>query len=207
MDYLTLCQRVRERGGLSGSGPASVLGQTGEMARVVGWVQQAWLDLQSTRVDWGPLWRPLERRVDTGQTVIETPPDWRAPVPVGFRFDGHPLTWTERAVLRANTAANGMPVAIAARPDRRVEISPGPAASGLLTGEYYAVPQRLINSNDEPWLPDHLQDAIVYQALMFYGVYEDAPEIYQDAQFKVQQYLQRMTNELVAEIRLAGALA
>lgn len=207
MDYLALCQRLRERAGMSGSGPASVVGQTGEMARVVDWVRQAWLDLQSVRSDWGPLWRPVELAVDTGQAVLEPPGDWRAPVPGRFRFNGRPLVWVERSALTAAPAGPGMPVAISGRPDQRIEIAPAPAAPGVLSGEYYAIPQRLENSEDKPWLAEHLQDAIVYQALMFYAVYEDAPELYQDAQFKVQQYLQRMTNELVADFHLAGALA
>ena len=52
--YLEICKRVRQEAGIAGTGPASVLNQTGEYKRVVDWVASAWEDLQNKRSDW--LW-------------------------------------------------------------------------------------------------------------------------------------------------------
>lgn len=207
MDFLTLCQRLRARAGIAGAGPSSVEGQTGEMARVIEWVRDAWVDLQSIRPDWGPLWRPLSIEVSAGDAVIERPSDWRSPGQRRLAFNGRPLDWVEHEAVSGAAVETGQPLGVCLRPDGKLLLLPGSDRSGVLSGDYYAKPQRLSQSSDTPWLPEHLQDAILYQALLYYAVYEDAPEIFQDAQLKREQYLQRMTNELVPTPYLAGALA
>ena len=207
MDFLVLCQRLRARAGISGSGPASVEGQTGEMARVVDWVRDAWVDLQSVRADWGPLWRSLSLPVPAGAKAIEPPADWRIPSGQRFRFNDRALEWVRYDNVPDALPASGEPLGLCLRPDKKLLLLPAPTKEGVLTGGYYAQPQRLVEGEDTPWLPEHLQDAIIYQALIYYAVYEDAPEIYQDAQLKREQYLQRMTNELVPDPLVTGALA
>ncbi len=207
MDYLTLCQTARLRAGMSGSGPAQVTGNTGEMARLVDWVRQAWLDLQGTRTDWGPLWRQLSKAATPGEPSVSAPADLGHVLPERFRYDGAPLRWYAWRDFPAHEVEDGTPVAITRRPDGALMLWPAPEAAGTLTGEYYATPQALTNGTDVPWLPEHLQDGIVYQALMYYAAYEDAPELYQDAGAKVQQYLQRMNNELLPPIEMGGPLA
>ena len=52
MDYLTLCKRVVQEAGITGGGPTTVSNQSGQLAKVVGWVQQAWTDIQLMRPNW-----------------------------------------------------------------------------------------------------------------------------------------------------------
>lgn len=208
MDYLTLCRLVRQRGGMSGAGPSSIEGQSGEMARVVDWVRQAWLDIQSVRPDWGPLWRPLEIALEAGQGEVAAPDDFAHPATDLFRFDGGRLGWqTWPEMARNPDTEASRPTRIARRPDGRLVVWPRPEHAGTLFGEYWARPQVLTEGSDEPWLAEHLQAAIIYQALMYYAAYEDAPEIYQDSQLKLQQHLQRMTNELIPQPSMGEPLA
>lgn len=51
MNRLTLAQSLREKCGITGSGPSTTLSQTGEMLRVVNWIDEAWLQIQ-TLSDW-----------------------------------------------------------------------------------------------------------------------------------------------------------
>ena len=53
MDFLSLCQRMRQECGISGSGPTTVVGQSGNLQRIVDWVNTAWIDIQTTNQDWG----------------------------------------------------------------------------------------------------------------------------------------------------------
>ena len=55
MDFRDLCQKTTMRcsiGDADGSIPTSVVGQTGELARVVDWVQDAWNDIQTKHNTW-----------------------------------------------------------------------------------------------------------------------------------------------------------
>jgi len=52
MTFLQLCQRARQEAGITGAGPTSVLNQTGQLGKLVGWVDQAWPAIQLMRPDW-----------------------------------------------------------------------------------------------------------------------------------------------------------
>ena len=52
MTFLELCQRMRQECGISGTGPSTVVSQTGNLKRIVDWVNTAWIDIQTTHQDW-----------------------------------------------------------------------------------------------------------------------------------------------------------
>jgi len=209
MDYLTLCQTARQRAGMSGAGPAQVTGNSGEMARLVDWVRQAWLELQGGHMgEWNALWRPLDLPVSAGAAELDPPADLRRLVRDRLYFDDRPLSWHAWRDLPRQPGQGQHPTAIAERPDGKLVLWQAPESAGTLHGEYYARLQVLENGDDEPWLPRHLQDAIIYQALIYYATYEDAPEIYQDARDSVMDYQLRMANELLPAWDLtAGPIA
>lgn len=207
MDYLEICQKTRQRAGMAGAGPSSVSGQSGEMARVVDWVRQAWLDMQATRTDWQPLWRELEVTVPAGDTIVSMPPALSHLLGERLSVDGRSLSFFQWRDMPRQTVEAMAPVAATMRPDGRLQVYPASPNDVVIRGEYYERPQVLVSDSDEPWLPEHLQDGIIHQAIVYYGIYEDAPELYQTAQAKAQQYLQRMCNEMLPASELGGPLA
>lgn len=50
--FLQLAQKLRQETTDSGTGPSTVTGQTGELARFVSWIADAWQEIQSEREDW-----------------------------------------------------------------------------------------------------------------------------------------------------------
>lgn len=50
--FLGLVQRLRQESGASGTGPVSTIGQTGELNRMVNWINDAWMDIQSLHQNW-----------------------------------------------------------------------------------------------------------------------------------------------------------
>jgi len=52
MNYLQLVQRLSSEVGASGTGPSSVLAQSGANLRLVNWVNSAWLEIQGLHNTW-----------------------------------------------------------------------------------------------------------------------------------------------------------
>ncbi len=52
MNYLELCQKTRKKCRIAGTGPTTVISQTGMYEKVVEWVQEAWDEIQRDRPDW-----------------------------------------------------------------------------------------------------------------------------------------------------------
>lgn len=52
MNFLALVTRLVQESGASGSGPITTINQVGEYGRMVNWIQDAWLDIQSEHQDW-----------------------------------------------------------------------------------------------------------------------------------------------------------
>jgi len=50
--YLQLCALLRQNAIDSGTGPATVLAQSGELARFVQWIADAWTELQNEKDEW-----------------------------------------------------------------------------------------------------------------------------------------------------------
>ena len=75
MDFLSICQRVVLESGISDTGPSSVEGQAGDMLRFVGWVNDAWIELQSKRNQWKWLNKSGSVEVAIGQQKLALPSD------------------------------------------------------------------------------------------------------------------------------------
>lgn len=52
MNRLTLTQRLNQEIGGDSTAPTTTIGQTGELARYVNWVDQAWLEIQESQRNW-----------------------------------------------------------------------------------------------------------------------------------------------------------
>ena len=50
MNFLSLCQRLRSEARIPGTGPSSVTGQTGELAKIVEWITTAYEDIQANHL-------------------------------------------------------------------------------------------------------------------------------------------------------------
>ncbi|RLC09555.1 MAG: hypothetical protein DRI24_21580, partial [Deltaproteobacteria bacterium] len=52
MNFLQLCKRLRQEAGLTGSGPSTVVDQTGISKQIVDWVNTAYVDVLSQHANW-----------------------------------------------------------------------------------------------------------------------------------------------------------
>lgn len=117
-------------------------------------------------------------------------------------------TWRNSYMLGAMRAVQTRPVAIALGPDNSLCLGPPPNALYTVTGDYWAAPSLMALDTDVPTgLPGQFHMLIVYKAMMLYGGYEAAPEVYQKGSAGWTTLLAQLQVNNSPEISFAGALA
>jgi hypothetical protein len=210
MTFLELCQRLRQEVGAAGTGPAAVSGQNGEYARLIGWVQQAWNEIQLERRRWRFSW--AEASIDVEPPFREfSPPadldDWDADT---LRIGSNPLralAWSDFREMYRDDSGQQRPSTITITPDGNFRLDTSPEAIGRLTFEYWRTPQALVNGGDEPRLHERYHMVIIYRAMLFYALYESAPEVATRAQQGEGELMRAMGSRELGRIQLGGPLA
>jgi len=214
MNYLELCVRVREEAGVSGAGPTAVTDQNGKLLKIVNWVQQAWIEIQIMRPNW--LFMNEEFSFNT---VAETR-DYAA---TDYSITDLKL-WDEESFLLYETAIGesdqislinllyrtwrkqyrlGMNVRDSAKPayitvlaNNSIRFEPKPDKIYTIEGEYKRTSQVFTANADVPTdFPLDFHMLIVWQALKYYGFYENSPETLDEAEVNFDNLLYRLEVE------------
>lgn len=222
--FLSLCQLTREKCGISGTGPAVVTGQTGEMGRIVNWVQEAWIELQQKSRDWD--WMRGEFCLSTAANVQDyTPSDasltdfsrWHTDTLRSYRSsvgvaDQQLLTEWRYDIFRDTYIyagqATGRPFVFAVRPrDKALLFGNIPDDVYEIRGEYQKAARPFLIGPEIPSLPEEFHMLIVYGAMKKYAFYENAPEVAVAADGMYSRMLTRLLTEQAPEFSLGCALA
>lgn len=215
MNYLELCQAVRREAGIAGTGPVSVLNQTGMYDKVVRWVNRAWLDIQALHPNWNFLLSAEQTAnlvIGTGEYTASTfgLTDWAAWSFADMRVHDttqgfgtqvflKPLPWDrfrDRYTVGVQNA--GVPAFVSEDPTNRLRIGPAPSSGDFqLTYRYFKAPVALVANTDVPACPARFHEVIVHLALTYYATHENAPEVYAEAQRLYDSWLGRM---LISEL-------
>jgi len=111
-------------------------------------------------------------------------------------------TW----LFGANRQTYTRPYQVAMAPDQSLACGPITAAGYTLVGDYYKVPTVMTAATDIPALPEQFQWAIIYQAMMFYGASEAAPEVYDDGEKQFKLIIRQLERAQLRRTVLPGAL-
>jgi len=193
MNYLALCKRLRQEAGLSGTGPASVLEQTGEMLRVVDWIDGAYEDVQNLHNSWRFL------RTDFDFSTIASTSEY---TPAAAGLDDH-ASWIKEDLRLYSSVADEdfleycpwdefrttyqfgsrrtqeeRPKVVTVKPDNSLRFWPIPDAVYTVDGEYYKAAESMSANDDEPNFPARLHMILVWKGLMYYGTWAAAEESY-----------------------------
>jgi hypothetical protein len=220
--FLQICQSIRQEAGISGTGPLSVVNQTGEYKRVVDWARSAWLDIQLA----DPTWRWMR-----GSFTFVTTPGQGAYTPaeagIASRFSHwmleytslgltppnddqliQPLSYDEfRTIYLVGPQPASRPVCVTVAPDQRLLLGYTPNDAYTVRGEYQKTPQMLALDTDVPEMPEQYHEAIVYRALMKYARYEAAPEVMQDAAYNYGRLMMVLRNHQMPMVTGPESLA
>jgi hypothetical protein len=185
VNFLQICQRAAVECGVA-SGTAiqtalpTVVGATGSLGRIVGWVNDAWTDIQMDHDDWG--WMRSSNILGSGiafQTVggqasyplgtgpgtvgvaVEAFGKWdretfrNYTTSVGFLneiyMDTIPFdSWRNSYMYGAQRTVKTRPVAIAVGPDNSLNLGPPPNDQYTITGDYFVAASEMVLDTDVP---------------------------------------------------------
>lgn len=217
MTFLELCQAVARDSGTVATLPAptTVLGQTGRLARIVGWVQDAYREIQTSHADWlwmrgtfeGNLLASTRERsgADLGalrfarfvRTAKDTSVATVYDPAIGVEDEGflkfQPYEeFYQNFLYGTYSTRTGKPSHVTRTPGNRFAFWPLPDKTYVCRGLYHKTPQVLSVDADVPELPEEHHDVIKYKALTLLALFdEDA------ARFATYE---RMYNEMKGDL-------
>ena len=207
MNFLDLCQRLVQETGIADEGPATVTGQTGDMGRIVNWINDAWLKIQSIRADWNWAWSTVTSTLTAATNTVTLPATVetikRVSIGQGFlqALDYNDFADNYRVIQ------NGDPSVYSIKPDGTLCFSSKPTENKTVSYESYATPVALVNNTDVPAMPERYHILIVYEALRCYAQFDEAPELEKRAFLYYEEMLADLERDQLARIGAPEALA
>lgn len=233
--YLSGSVDLRRECGMSGTGPAAVTGQTGDLERIVEWYAQAYTEIQNRHQDW--LWLRSTFTVDTTASddtyAYGDVTDSRLSALITrfrrwwlYDVDGFPnvrsyltsagvsgekyllpLPWAAfRDLYKRGTQTNNAPVHITVDPQRNLVLGPKPNGIYTITGEYQMSAQVLAADGDTPEMPSDYHQLIVYEAMKKYGAFNSAPDVSSRGITEGNKLMRQLEGNQRPECGLAGPL-
>lgn len=197
MNYLEMVGHLHSLCGVSGPAPATVLGQTGERDRLVGWIRRAWDMIQAQSPAW--LWMQAEFNFQTavGQRnyslveagILSRFRRWDVEsfrcflTSTGVPDEQFLVHWDypilrDTYLLGSQSTNQSRPVVFAIEPQSRsIVLADIPDQVYTVRGRYFRGHQVLTADADIPEMPEDFHWAIVYRAMMMYANYESAGDV------------------------------
>ncbi len=192
MTYLELCQKVREECGVQGSGPSSVIDQTGLLKRFVNWVASANLLVQALHPDWNFLWKEFTADTTLGSFSITKPADLGMWYRGSFAVDrwtssGRSLQLISYEVWRSNNylKINSEPYSLAISPSNDLVLSSPANGTFEIYGEYWKTPEELTSNTQVSLIPERFHRVIIERAKSWF--FEDI-ESFEQMDFANREY-------------------
>jgi hypothetical protein len=196
--------------------------------RLVGWINSAWIEIQKKHHDWSfllvspgvsfatvagqTLYTPTQTGIVAdalGMWKRDTFRNYLTSTGVASEIYMNYLPydeWRDLYQYGALRTTNVRPQVMTIAPNFSIGLQT-PLAGYTVTGDYYAEPTAFAADDDVPSLPSQHIMIIVYRAMMSYGAFESAPEVYQRGQVEYQNYMAQMEKLRMPEILSAGSLA
>jgi hypothetical protein len=210
LTYLQLAQIVRQEVGAAGSGPTTTVSQSGEYKRIVDWVAQADAEIQQEHDEW---------RFMVGSFAVNTVVGTASYLPSTFVTPVTDLRQYKERTIKAyllsagvsdqnelryldfedwdimyNTGAqtNSRPIHWTIGNALELLIGPHPADVYRITGLYQKTVTTLTGDAATPIYPAEFHMLPAYLAMMKYGRYTAASEVFNDAERLYKKMLIRM---------------
>ncbi len=186
MTYLELCQKVNTLSGMQGT--FSSVTSTGYQGTIAALVSAAWEDIQNLRQDWEFLKVETGFSTVVGQTEYTLLNIFGSSTSVVGKYRGilgddarvlQKISYDAYLLKEVDEEDNSEPSRYAIHPTTQsIWMNPASEVEALAL-HYWRKPQVLANNTDEPICPSEFHMAIVYQALVNYGVFLGSGDMFQ----------------------------
>ena len=203
MNFLTICQTVRQEVGVSGTGPTTVVSQEGQLKVIVDAVAAASFQIQTLWHDWDFLWSQYSSTTSIGTRApaLQKPTDLNVwdrnsfyldyTSDTNYRLEDYDYI-AYRDNYRQGVATNSTPVYVIIQPDQNIILDPPPDAVHTITADYWKTPAALTGNTDIPDIPPQYHRAVVARAKTMWAEREEAPEILLSASAEYQDLLDKL---------------
>lgn len=215
MNFLQLCKKTAQESGTIAGLPSftTTANATGRIAKLVGWVSDAWLNIQNERNDW--LFRndtfshalnigvseytPASFNLSLSQWLPDTCSRQTMSLydpAIGQADEGGicQIPWDRyRAMYDRGVTAPNRPQYWAVKPNGNLLVGPAPDKAYVLRGEYRTTAQILAADTDTPNIPEEYHGVIVGEALRLMA---DSDESWEGLMPRASKY-ERLRNPLV----------
>lgn len=223
-NFLSLCQLVQSLADISGAPMVTTRNQTGELALVVQWTRQAWLDIQIKRQRWNFMRKPLSFQTVAGKakyTLLDIgAADLRSVdedsmrtylASTGVSDEQWLVEWDWQSwydTYEFGVQTPSRPMVFAVDPQTRA-LALGSVPDDIYTvrGWYYQQAVVLREDADVPAIPDELRPVIAYRALLKYANFDAAPEVKQSAREEYTALMRALERDWLPTVNLPEPLA
>lgn len=230
MNYLALAQKLRRKCRVAGTGPTAVTGVSEEYLRLLDFVNEANGLIERLHPDWLFMRASTSCVTVEGQHTYSPTADfsltdfgsWALDYESGDSFRNY-LTvtgtadeqrmgvieyddWRNHYLYGTNRTTYQRPLDVAVAPGGSLVVGPVPTAGYTLIGDYYKAPTLLVDADSEPNIPEAFHWAIIYRAMMLFGVSENAPEIYGEGKAEWKIIRAQLEAAQLRNITLPGPL-
>lgn len=223
MNFLQLCQKLRSEASIPGTGPTTVIGQTGQLKRIVEWIQEAYESIQNEHKMWEFLQGDVSFNTIIGQAeytqtsagltdmLTWKTDDFRIYESVSdesFLFYEPWQTFRLAYQFGSMRLQTAKPTVITVKPNNSIVLWPIPNSNtATVDGQYYKEPDVMSADLDVPVFQSNFHMAIVWKALMFYGADLGAPDVYAHGYEEYKKALKKMERQYLPEPVFGNPLA
>lgn len=221
--FIELATRLRTECGVTGTN-TTVIGAAGEWGRLCNWVAQAWIEIQEEQPDWE--WMRASCTLNTVANDGEySPSDFGLTDFASWRKNSFRLYLTSAGVgsqwllpfkdynsfrdyylLSSRQTTYSRPSEMTIAPNQNILLGLAPDDIYTVTGEYYKTPMELTADSDTPEMPTRFHMMIVYKAMMSYGAFESAPEVYSRGEKQYRDMLAKLRMNQMPMLTRGGSL-
>lgn len=223
MNLLMLCNRLIAEAGISAQPMTTAANQSGELGRVVNWIQSAWVSIQSAHTTWR--WMRKQAVIptvaaqmggydapdeDVGLWTLKTCRNYVTALGDTTEVFMNFVEWDgfrDGYMYGALRYVQSRPLVFSIAPDNTLSFWPAPNGDHTVTLDYYRKPTELANDTAEPDMPAAYHMAIVWRALMFYGSFEAASESYNRGLNEYSILFDQLETNQLPMLQMGGPLA
>lgn len=199
--YLNLFIKAKRECGIPGAVPTAVTSQTGPLLKLVEFIADADMSIQSKWLDWGFLHGEHSVSTVVGEKDIAVPSDFGMWDEDSFFLNYTSNSYTKlekkdyfvwRNTDRLGTQTNAKPLHFIVKPNKAVILHPPPDAVYTLTADYYKTATRMTANTSTSLIPTKFDRLIISGAKKMWAEDEEAWELYKSSENEYNDLMVRL---------------